>query len=69
MPLNVAANYGESRFRAFDKQTGETVWETELPAGVTTAAPVTYMHEGRQYIVLPVDGAEVPAQLVAFSLP
>lgn len=69
MPLNIAANYGEPWFRAYDKESGEIVWETELPAGVTTAAPITYMHRGRQYIVVPVDGAEVPPQLVAFRLP
>lgn len=69
MPLNIAANYGEPVFRAYDKQTGEVVWETELPTGVTTAAPITYMHEDRQYIVVPVDGADVPPQLIAFSLP
>src|SRR5690606_2286937 len=32
-------------FRAFDKSSGEIVWETELPAG-TTSAPMSYVHEG-----------------------
>jgi hypothetical protein len=30
---------------------------------------MTYMHEGKQYIVVPVNGREVPAQLIALSLP
>ena len=38
-------------FRAYDKATGAVVWETELPAG-TTGAPITYMHQGKQYIVV-----------------
>ena len=41
------------KFRAYDKATGDVVWETELPAG-TTGGPMTYLHEGRQYIVVAV---------------
>ena len=33
------------KFRAYDKLTGEVVWETELSAG-TTGSPITYMFEG-----------------------
>ena len=29
------------RFRAYDKATGQVIWETELPAG-TTGGPMTY---------------------------
>ena len=35
------------KFRACDKATGQTVWETELPAG-TTGAPMTYLFKGKQ---------------------
>jgi glucose dehydrogenase len=55
-------------FRAFDKATGQVVWETELPAG-TTSGPMTYMHEGRQYIVVAVGGREHPGEWVALALP
>jgi quinoprotein glucose dehydrogenase len=55
-------------FRAYDKATGTVVWETELPAG-TTGAPITYMHQGKQYIVVAIGGREVPPEFVAFSLP
>jgi len=69
MPLNIVTNYGEPFFRAYDKATGEVVWETELPAG-TTGAPVTYMHEGKQYIVVAIAGTDAfPPRFVAFSLP
>ena len=56
------------KFRAFDKATGTVVWETELPAG-TTGAPITYMHQGKQYIVVAIGGRELPPEFVAFSLP
>ena len=55
-------------FRAYDKATGTVVWETELPAG-TTGAPITYMHQGKQYIVVAIGGRELPPEFVAFSLP
>ena len=49
-------------FRAFDKATGAVVWETELPAG-TTGAPITYMHQGKQYIVVAIGGREQAPEL------
>ena len=55
-------------FRAFDKTTGEILWETELEAGATSA-PMTYLHEGRQYVVLAIGGTKHPAEWVAFALP
>jgi glucose dehydrogenase len=55
-------------FRAYDKATGAVVWETELPAG-TTGAPITYMHQGKQYIVVAIGGREQPPELIAFALP
>ena len=68
MPLEIVTNYGEPWFRAYDKMTGEVLWEMELPGG-TTGAPMSYMHEGRQYVVVAVEGIDEPAQWVAFSLP
>jgi quinoprotein glucose dehydrogenase len=55
-------------FRAFDKATGEILWEVELEAGATSA-PMTYLHEGRQYVVLAIGGTEHAAEFVAFGLP
>ena len=67
--------YGEGRggdpyFRAVDKQTGKAIAKVELPAPTNTA-PMTFMHDGRQYIVMAVAGARagVEAELVALALP
>jgi quinoprotein glucose dehydrogenase len=56
------------KFRAYDKATGQVVWETELPSG-TTGAPMTYMYKGRQYIVVPIGAKDHPAEFVALALP
>ena len=55
-------------FRAYDKMTGEIVWEFELP-GNQTGNPMTYMIDGRQYIVVAVGARNQPAELVALALP
>ena len=39
-----------------------------LPAG-TTGAPMTYMFEGKQYIIVPIGGADHDPEWVALSLP
>ena len=64
----IAPGGGGSKFRAYDKATGQVVWETELPAG-TTGAPMSYMHEGKQYVVVAVGGREHPGELIALALP
>ena len=54
--------------RAFDKKTGAVVWEhrmTEPPLGT----PMTYVHKGRQYLVVATGGAGTAGRLVAFALP
>jgi glucose dehydrogenase len=56
---------GGKKFYAYDKKTGKVVWETELPAG-TTSGPITYLFNGKQYIVVPVGG---PPEWVALALP
>jgi quinoprotein glucose dehydrogenase len=65
--------YGEGRgsdpwFHAVNKRTGEEIAQVALPA-TTNTAPMTYMHEGRQYIVVAVAGPGVEAELVALALP
>jgi quinoprotein glucose dehydrogenase len=68
MPLAIAPGAGGVKFRAFDKATGAVLWETELPAG-TTGAPMTYLFEGKQFIVVAIGGAAHDAEYVALSLP
>lgn len=68
MPMSIAPGAGGRKFRALDKATGAVVWETELPAG-TTGAPITYMHQGKQFIVVAIGGLEHEPEFVALSLP
>ena len=69
MPPEIVTNFGDPFFRAYDKATGEVVWEVEMPAG-TSGAPVTYMHEGKQYVVVAIAGTDdAPPRFVAFALP
>ncbi|HSG02011.1 MAG TPA: PQQ-binding-like beta-propeller repeat protein, partial [Vicinamibacterales bacterium] len=56
------------RFFAYDKNTGELLFEMELPQNVT-GAPMTYMAHGRQYVVFATGGIEAPANLTALALP
>ncbi len=55
-------------FRAYDKATGDVVWEMELPGGVTSA-PMTCMAGGKQYIVVVVGWDDMPSEYVALALP
>ena len=55
-----------SMFRALDKKTGETVSELKLPSHAT-GVPMTYMANGKQYIVVALGGRGEPAELVALS--
>ncbi|MGQ0735654.1 MAG: pyrroloquinoline quinone-dependent dehydrogenase [Acidobacteriota bacterium] len=57
-----------AKFRAFDKRTGQQRWEFDLPAR-SSAAPITYMLDGKQYIVVAVGGGDQRDEFVAFSLP
>jgi quinoprotein glucose dehydrogenase len=62
----------DNRFRAFDLTNGTLRWEAELPAG-GQASPMTYVHRGRQYIVIAAGGRAgigLPGDwIVAFALP
>jgi len=68
MPLEIAPGAGGRLFRAYDKATGDVLAAVELPAG-TTGAPMTYMFEGKQYIVVAVGSPDEPPGYVALSLP
>jgi quinoprotein glucose dehydrogenase len=63
----------DQKFRAFDSETGEQVWETKLPAGGQTT-PMTYEVDGRQYVVIYPGGhhfMETPVgdEVIAYALP
>ena len=55
-------------FRAYDKRSGSVVWEKELPGG-TTSAPMPYMIDGTQYIVVTVGWEDMPREYIALALP
>ena len=55
--------------RAYDKATGEEVGAVYMPASVSGGAPMTYLHEGRQYIVMAIGGSGFPGELIAYRLP
>jgi quinoprotein glucose dehydrogenase len=68
MPLAIAPGAGGKKFLAFDKATGRSLWETELPSG-TTGIPITYIYRGKQYIVVAVGSADRESEFIALSLP
>jgi len=60
---------GQAFFHAYDKATGAEIWQTPIP-GPQTSLPMTYIHQGRQYVVVGVRGPTGSgAQLMAFALP
>jgi quinoprotein glucose dehydrogenase len=70
----IAATNFDRKFRAFDKTTGQLLWETTLPfAG--NATPATYAVNGRQFVVVHATGGKArrgePSGSVylAFALP
>jgi quinoprotein glucose dehydrogenase len=58
----------DANLTAFDKSTGAVVGQVALPRNAT-AAPITYMLNGAQYIVVATGGANLPAELIALRLP
>ncbi len=63
----VTADMAGKKFRAYDKATGQVLWETELPAG-TTGGPMTYLFNGKQYIVVAIGDWDHPSEWVALGL-
>ncbi len=66
-----ATNY-DKKFRAYNKLTGELLWETVLPAA-GNATPATYEVGGRQFVVIGAGGGKWGSPsggtYIAFSLP
>src|SRR6185436_448890 len=54
---------------AYDKETGALIAQLPMPA-MQTGLPMTYMHQGRQFILLSVGAANGQGpELLAFALP
>jgi quinoprotein glucose dehydrogenase len=54
--------------RAYDKGTGTEVGAVYMPAP-QTGSPMTYMLNGRQYLVVPISGAGYSGEFIAFTVP
>jgi quinoprotein glucose dehydrogenase len=71
--LFIGATIYDRQFRAFDSESGQLLWQTQLPyAG--TATPITYRANGAQYVVIACSGSRdrsgpQGAAYVAFRLP
>jgi quinoprotein glucose dehydrogenase len=74
--LFIGATVFDNKFRAYDKRTGELLWQTELPAaGIAT--PSTYMAGDRQFVVIAAGGGRnnrhsdfnSGGSIIAFALP
>jgi quinoprotein glucose dehydrogenase len=71
--LFIGATDFDKKFRAFDKSTGELLWEATLPFS-GNATPATYEVNGRQFVVIAAGGGKDPKSpsggvYVAFALP
>jgi quinoprotein glucose dehydrogenase len=54
--------------RAYDKATGQEVGTVLMPAP-QSGSPMTYMVNGKQYIVVAVSGGPYSGEYIAFALP
>jgi len=54
--------------RAYNKQTGEQVGAVFIPAP-QSGSPMTYMVDGKQYIIVAVSGGNYSGEYIAFALP
>jgi len=57
-----------SMLRAYDKKTGAEVGAVYMPAP-QTGSPMTYMLNGRQYVVVAISGGTYSGELLALKLP
>jgi quinoprotein glucose dehydrogenase len=55
-------------FRAYDKNDGKEVGAVYIPAP-QSGSPMTYMLNGKQYIIVAVSGGNYSGELIAFKLP
>ena len=58
----------DAMLRAYDKETGENIGEVWMPAA-QWGSPMTYMVDGRQYIIVAVSGGAYPGEFRAYALP
>lgn len=71
--LFFVAATADNYLRAFDTDTGTQLWEARLPAG-GQATPMTYMADGKQYVVIAAGGhgsfgTKSGDYVIAYALP
>ena len=59
--------HGRPLLYAVDKTTGEPLGTVSLPAPATSI-PMSYKHEGRQYVVVPIGSEQYPGSLAALAI-
>jgi quinoprotein glucose dehydrogenase len=60
---------GQAILHAYDKKTGAGVWQAAMPSGPATGIPMTYLYQGRQYVVHAARGPQGGgAQIVAWAV-
>ena len=62
------AEDGNAKLFAVDKASGKQLGAVTIPRN-SSAVPMTFMHQGKQYIVVAIGGQQNPAELVALALP
>ena len=71
--LFISATVYDKKMHAFDSRTGQLLWQSTMPySGLAT--PITYMVDGKQYVVIAAGGGKDPkspsgGQYIAFALP
>ena len=58
----------ENYLRAYDLDDGHQIGQADLPTGVT-GNPITYVVDGRQYIVIPIGSEGRSAELLGLAIP
>lgn len=66
--LTTAGHSRGALLRAYDKATGKDVGGVFMPAQ-QSGSPMTYLHNGKQYIVVAIGGGNYPGELLAFRVP
>jgi quinoprotein glucose dehydrogenase len=67
-PTTMPGRARGAMLRAYDKKTGAQVGEVLMPAQIS-GSPMTYMLDGRQYIVVAVSGGNYTGEYISFALP
>ncbi len=68
---SILTSHGHPRgamLRAYDKANGKEVGAVWMPAA-QSGSPMTYMIDGKQYIIVAVSGGAYSGEFIAYSLP